>query len=198
MTTATHISQSDLESYLWGAATLLRGYIDAGDYKQYIFPLLFYKRLCDVYDEELAAALEESDGDQEYAALPEQHRFQIPNQAHWRETRTCVKHVGKAIQDALRAIEQANPDTLYGVFGDAQWTNKERLPDQMLRELIEHFSSQTLSLARCPEDELGVGYEFLIKKFADDSGHTAAEFYTNRTVVHLMTEMLEPQPGESI
>jgi type I restriction enzyme M protein len=95
-------------------------------------------------------------------------------------------------------IETANPDTLYGVFGDAQWTNKDRLPDHMLRELIEHFSSQTLSLANCPEDELGVGYEFLIKKFADDSGHTAAEFYTNRTVVHLMTEMLEPKPGESI
>ncbi len=88
--------------------------------------------------------------------------------------------------------------TLYGVFGDAQWTNKGRLPDQMLRDLIEHFSSQTLSLANCPEDELGVGYEFLIKKFANDSGHTAAEFYTNRTVVHLMTEMLKPKPGESV
>ena len=187
-----------LESYLWGAATLLRGYIDAGDYKQFIFPLLFYKRLCDVYDEELADALEESGGDQEYAALPEQHRFQIPEDAHWKATRTKVKNVGKAIQDALRAIETANPDTLYGVFGDAQWTNKDRLPDHMLRELIEHFSSQTLSLSNCPEDELGVGYEFLIKKFADDSGHTAAEFYTNRTVVHLMTEMLEPKPGESI
>ncbi len=192
------ISQSQLESYLWGAATLLRGYIDAGDYKQFIFPLLFYKRLCDVYDEELADALEESGGDQEYAALPEQHRFQIPEDAHWKATRTKVKNVGKAIQDALRAIETANPDTLYGVFGDAQWTNKDRLPDRMLRELIEHFSSQTLSLSNCPEDELGVGYEFLIKKFADDSGHTAAEFYTNRTVVHLMTEMLEPKPGESI
>ena len=106
--------------------------------------------------------------------------------------------MGKSIQDALRAIETANPDTLYGVFGDAQWTNKDRLPDHMLRELIEHFSSQTLSLSNCPEDELGVGYEFLIKKFADDSGHTAAEFYTNRTVVHLMTGMLEPRPGESI
>lgn len=192
------ISQSQLESYLWGAATLLRGYIDAGDYKQFIFPLLFYKRLCDVYDEEIADALEESGGDQEYAALPEQHRFQIPEDAHWTTTRTKVKNVGKAIQDALRAIETANPDTLYGVFGDAQWTNKDRLPDHMLRELIEHFSSQTLSLTNCPEDELGVGYEFLIKKFADDSGHTAAEFYTNRTVVHLMTEMLEPKPGESI
>jgi type I restriction-modification system DNA methylase subunit len=82
--------------------------------------------------------------------------------------------------------------------GDAQWTNKDRLPDRMLRELIEHFSSRTLSLANLPEDELGIGYGFLIKKFADDSGHTAAEFYTNRTVVHLMTEILQPQPGESI
>lgn len=192
------ISQSQLESYLWGAATLLRGYIDAGDYKQFIFPLLFYKRLCDVYDEELAEALAESDGDTEYAAMPEQHRFQIPVDAHWSVTRNQVSNVGKAIQDALRSIEKANPDTLFGVFGDAQWTNKDRLPDRMLRELVEHFSSQTLSLANCPEDELGIGYEFLIKKFADDSGHTAAEFYTNRTVVHLMTEMLEPQQGESI
>ncbi len=192
------ITQTELESYLWGAATLLRGTIDAGDYKQFIFPLLFYKRLCDVYDEERAEALEESGGDEEYAELPEQHRFQIPPDAHWNEIRTKVQNVGKAIQDALREIEKANPDSLYGVFGDAPWTNKDRLPDPMLRELIEHFSSRTLSLSNLPEDELGVGYEYLIKKFADDSGHTAAEFYTNRTVVHLMTEMLEPGPGESI
>ncbi len=192
------ISQSELESYLWGAATLLRGTIDAGDYKQFIFTLLFYKRLCDVYDEERAEALVESGGDEEYAELPEQHRFQIPPDAHWSAVRAKVKDVGKAIQDALREIEKANPDRLQGVFGDAGWTNKERLPDHTLRELIEHFSSRTLSLANLPEDELGAGYEYLIKKFADDSGHTAAEFYTNRTVVHLMTEMLEPEPGESI
>ena len=192
------ISKSRLESYLWGAATLLRGYIDAGDYKQFIFPLLFYKRLCDVYDEELSKALQESGGDTEYASLPEQHRFQIPTKAHWETTRTKVDNVGKAIQTALRTIEKNNPDTLGGVFGDAPWTNKERLPDYTLRELIEHFSSENLSIANCPEDELGVGYEFLIKKFADDSGHTAAEFYTNRTVVHLMTELLDPKPGESI
>lgn len=196
--TVNRMTQSELESYLWGAATLLRGYIDAGDYKQFIFPLLFYKRLCDVYDEEITQALEESGGDKDYARLPEQHRFQIPGRAHWQATRTKVKNIGKEIQDALRSIEKANPDTLFGVFGDAQWTNKERLPDNMLRELVEHFSSKKLSIENLPEDELGVGYEFLIKKFADDSGHTAAEFYTNRTVVHLMTEMLEPQPGESI
>jgi type I restriction enzyme M protein len=98
----------------------------------------------------------------------------------------------------MRAIEAANPDLLTGIFGDAPWTNKERLPDETLKDLVEHFSTQTLSVANVPEDELGNAYEFLIKKFADDSGHTAAEFYTNRTVVHLMTQLLDPQPGESI
>jgi type I restriction enzyme M protein len=194
----TRIPQSQLESYLWGAAVLLRGFIDAGDYKQFIFPLLFYKRLCDVFDEEVAEALEESGGDRQYSLFPENHRFQIPEDAHWSAVRKASKNVGTKLQNSLRAIETANPEKLFGIFGDAQWTNKERLPDHTLKELIEHFSSLTLSVANCPEDELGVGYEYLIKNFADDSGHTAAEFYTNRTVVHLMTELLQPQPGESI
>ena len=98
----------------------------------------------------------------------------------------------------MRTIETANPDLLDGIFGDAPWTNRERLPDETLKNLIEHFSTQTLSVASVPEDELGNAYEYLIKKFADDSGHTAAEFYTNRTVVHLMTQLLAPQAGESI
>jgi type I restriction enzyme M protein len=192
------ITQQQLESYLWGAATLLRGTIDAGDYKQFIFPLLFYKRLCDVFDEETQAALKESGGDKDFAAYPENHRFQIPSEAHWRNVRQAAKNVGKALQSAMRTIETANPDKLYGIFGDAQWTNKDRLSDAMLRDLVEHFSTLELAVANLPEDELGQGYEYLIKKFADDAGHTAAEFYTNRTVVHLMTEMLKPQPGESI
>ena len=192
------ITQQQLESYLWGAAVLLRGTIDAGDYKQFIFPLLFYKRLCDVFDEETLTALAESDGDAEYAAYPENHRFQIPPDSHWSEVRQVAKDMGRCLQNALRAIETVNPDKLYGIFGDAQWTNKDRLSDAMIRDLIEHFSTLDLSTANLPEDELGQGYEYLIKKFADDSGHTAAEFYTNRTVVHLMTEMLKPQPGETV
>ena len=194
----SRITQQQLESYLWGAATLLRGTIDAGDYKQFIFPLLFYKRLCDVFEEETQVALKESGGDKKFAAYPENHRFQIPPQAHWREVRKAAKDVGRALQGALRTIETANPDKLHGIFGDAQWTNKDRLPDSMLRDLVEHFSSLELTVVNLPEDELGQGYEYLIKKFADDSGHTAAEFYTNRTVVHLMTEMLKPESGESI
>ena len=193
----SRITQQELESYLWGAATLLRGLIDAGDYKQFIFPLLFFKRICDVWDEEYVNALEESGGNEEYAALAI-HRFKLPEGYHWKNVRETTKNVGLAIKAAMREIEKANPDRLDGIFGDAAWTNKNRLPDRTLRDLLEHFSSKDLSLANVPEDEFGQAYEFLIKKFADDSGHTAAEFYTNRTVVHLMTKLLDPQPGESI
>ena len=194
----SRIPQEELNNHLWNAAVLLRTYIDAGSYKQYIFPLLFFKRLSDVYDEETAEALEASDGDEEFAALPENHSFAIPDGAHWSDVREATENVGKAIVDAFRSIEAANDSKLRGIFGDAAWTNKKRLPDRLLKDLIEHFSAETLSLANCPEDELGQGYEYLIKKFADDSGHTAQEFYTNRTVVHLMTEILQPKPGESI
>jgi type I restriction enzyme M protein len=191
------LSQPALESYLWGAATILRGLVDAGDYKQYIFPLLFYKRLSDVWDADYAEAFAETQ-DQEYAEQMANERFVLPPKAHWRDVREQAKDVGKAIQTAFRAIEAANPDKLEGIFGDAPWTNKERLPDPTLKNLLEHFSKYTLSLTNVPEDELGNGYEFLIKKFADDSGHTAQEFYTNRTVVHLMVQMLEPKAGERI
>jgi type I restriction enzyme M protein len=192
------ITQQELESYLWGAATHLRGHVQAGDYKQFVFPLLFFKRLSDVYDEEYAAALADSGGDEAYAAFPEQHRFVVPDGAHWRDVRAVAKNVGKAIQTALRDIEAANPGKLDGIFGDAPWTNRDRLPDEMLKNLIEHFSTRVLDRKAVPEDELGNAYEFLIKKFADDSGHTAQEFYTNRTLVHLMVQMLAPKAGETI
>jgi type I restriction enzyme M protein len=194
----TNLSQSALESYLWGAATILRGLVDAGDYKQFVFPLLFYKRLSDVWDEDYSNAMHESDGDAAYAQATANDRFVIPEGAHWADVRSAAKDVGRALQVAMRAIEAANPGKLDGIFGDAPWTNKERLPDATLKNLLEHFSSEILSLFHVPEDELGNGYEFLIKKFADDSGHTAQEFYTNRTLVHLMVQMLDPQPGESI
>ena len=188
------MTQTELETYLWDAAVLLRGFIDAGDYKQFIFPLLFFKRLCDVYDEETARA-ERERGE----VFREDHRLEliIPEGAHWNDVRQQATNVGTAIQNAMRTIGANNPQR-YGIFGDAPWTNKQRLSDSTLRDLIEHFSSQTLSLERVSDDLLGQGYEYLIKKFADDSGHTAAEFYTNRTVVELMTQLLDPQPGESV
>ena len=191
------LSQRALESYLWGAATILRGLVDASDYKQYIFPLMFFKRLSDVWDEDYREALEET-GDEGYATDTANDRFIIPAGAHWSDVRTAPRNVGEALLGAFQAIEAANPERLQGVFGNAPWTDKGQLPDATLKNLIEHFSKQDLTLERVPEDELGRGYEYLIKKFADDSGHTAQEFYTNRTLVHLMAQMLEPQAGEDI
>lgn len=190
------ITIDELEKYLWGSAVLLRTHVDAGAYKQYIFPLLFFKRLSDVYDEECEKIRKEYG--EEALDWEENHQFMIPEGAHWNDVRNVSQDVGKAIKDAFHAIEVANPQKLQGIFGDASWTNKNRLPDRLLKDLMEHFSSKTLSIENCPADELGQGYEYLIKQFADDSGHTAQEFYTNRTVVNLMTEMLKPQPGESI
>ncbi|MDR2573396.1 MAG: type I restriction-modification system subunit M [Desulfovibrio sp.] len=195
---SNRISLDELERYLWHSAVLLRTNIDAGAYKQYIFPLLFFKRLCDVFDEECAQILKDYYGDEEALEFPENHRFVIPRGSHWNNVRNVSENLGIAILSAFRSIERANEEKLRGVFGEGDWTNKNRLPDKLLKDLIEHFSSLTLSLENCPEDELGQGYEYLIKKFADDSGHTAQEFYTNRTVVHLMTEILRPQSGESI
>lgn len=192
------ITQRELESYLWGAAIVLRGLIDAGDYKQYIFPLVFLKRISDVYDEEHIASLATYEGDEKLAGLRENHRFAIPSGAHWDDIRAVTANVGPTILRAMRAIERANPDTLPGVFGDGDWGNRNLLSDSTLVDLIEHFSSRILSIANLPEDELGNGYEFLIKKFAGDSGHTAQEFYTNRTLVHLMTQMLKPKSGEAV
>ena len=128
----------------------------------------------------------------------ELHTFLVPKGHHWNDVRQVSENVGSALVEAFHAIEKENIKLLHGIFGDGAWTNKNRLPDSLLKDLLEHFSTKTLSIANCPEDELGQGYEYLIKKFADDSGHTAQEFYTNRTVVHLMTEILKPQSGESV
>jgi type I restriction enzyme M protein len=190
------MTQKELESYLWKCADLLRGHVEAGNYKQYIFPLLFFKRLDDVYEEETRNAVAENGP--EAAEWPEIHSYTIPDDVRWNKVRNTPSDVGKALQNAFRSIEKANPEKLSGVFGDGTWTNKKRLPDTLLKDLLEHFSTETLSLAHCPEDELGRGYEYLIKQFANDSGHNAQEFYTNRTVVHLMTELLKPESGESI
>ncbi len=192
------MTNKELEDYLWGAANILRGMIDAADFKQYIFPLLFFKRVSDIWAEEYKQALELSDGDIDYAQFRENHRFQIPEGCHWDDIRATAVDIGLKLQNALHEIEKANFELLHDVFGDAQWTNKRRLSDEKLIDLIEHFSAMNLTVKNVPHDLMGDGYEYLINKFADDAGHTAAEFYTNRTVVELMTRITNPQPGESV
>jgi type I restriction enzyme M protein len=197
MTTDT-ITLSQLESHLWEAANILRGPVDAADFKTYVFPLLFFKRISDVHDEEYQSALTESGGDEEYARFPQNYRFQIPENCHWEDARSVAVNVGQALQKAMRGIEKANPETLYGIFGDAAWTNKDRLPDALLRDLIEHFSRISLGNQAAKADILGQSYEYLIKKFADATNKKAGEFYTPRSVVRLMVNILDPKEGESI
>jgi len=112
---------SELESHLWESANILRGPVAAADFKTYIFTLLFFKRISDVHDEEMQAALAEFVGDEEVAMFPENSRFQIPEGSHWRDVRQVAVNVGQALQAAMRKIVQANPHTLYGIFGDAHW-----------------------------------------------------------------------------
>ena len=201
------ITLDELEHYLWQAAVDLRGQIDAAAYKDYIFPLVFFKRICDVRDEEYNGYVEE--GGEDYAQMMIQDSpIQIPMEAHWNVVFNTSENIGQALVDAFRQIELANPGKnidgrmvggLEGIFGDkAIWTNKNKMPDHIIRNLLNSFNKLTLSLAACPADEMGTGYEYLIGKFADDAGHTAQEFYTNRTVVELMAEILQLQPHESI
>jgi type I restriction enzyme M protein len=142
--------------------------------------------------------LEESEGDEEYASLPEFHRFEIPRGCHWNDVRETTTNVGLAIEKALRGIEQANQAMLYGIFGDAQWSNKNKLSDRLLNDLIEHFSQYSLSNSKVDPDLLGQAYEYLIKHFADLTNKKAGEFYTPRSVVHLLGLILDPHEGESI
>ena len=192
------LTLSQLEQYLSKAAWILKGPVDASDFKIYIFPLLFFKRISDVYDFEYQQALEESDGDTEYASLPEFHRFEIPEGCHWKDVRETTTNVGLAIEQALRGIEQVNQEHLYGIFGDAQWSNKNKLSDKLLIDLIEHFSQYTLGNDNVNPDMLGNAYEYLIKHFADLTNKKAGEFYTPRSVVHLLGLILNPHEGESV
>ena len=192
------ITLSQLEQYLSKAAWILKGPVDASDFKVYIFPLLFFKRISDVYEEEYNQALEESDGDIEYASLPEFHRFEVPKNCHWKDVRETTVNVGLKIEQALRKIEKANQEFLYGIFGDAQWSNKNKLSDKLLIDLIEHFSQYFLGNENVNPDMLGQAYEYLIKHFADLTNKKAGEFYTPRSVVHLLGLFLNPKEGESI
>lgn len=187
-----------LETWLFGAANILRGPVDQADFKTYIFPLLFLKRICDVRDEEYEWALKEAGGNAEEAEYPENYHFVIPPECHWDEVQEKTEDVGKALSHAMHCIEKANPKTLTEIFGDAQWTNKELFSDELLIDLINHFSEHNLSNSNVEPDMAGQAYEYLIKKFADLSNKKAGEFYTPRPVISLMTKILQPKETDAV
>ena len=190
------LTQQELERHLWGAADILRGTVDAGDYKQYIFGLLFYKRLCDVWDEEYAQLLAET-GDRAEAADPDEHRFHIPTEHRWDVARQQSTQIGQRLNNALAAIEDANL-RLRGVFNSVDFANQDRFSDALLERLLAHFEKYRLRNADASADMLGDAYLYLIKMFAEGAGKKGGEFYTPRSIVRLMIEILEPRPGMSV
>ena len=192
---------NQLYNHLYEACNILRGPIDQDDYKSYVIPILFFKRLSDVYDEETAENEQKYGEDIVFYPEDELHAFIIPKGCHWKDVRETSEDVGKAIVDAMMGIEHANPDTLAGLFSsfdDANWTDKTKLDDERLKDLIEHMSSLPVGNKNYDADVMGDAYEYLIKKFADMSKKNAGEFYTPRSVVKLMVRMLSPKSGESV
>ena len=198
---AEETTSQQLFNHIFEACNILRGPINQDEYKSYVTPILFFKRISDVYDEEYEDAMVFSGGDVEYAEAEDMHSFVIPKGCHWEDVRNVSENVGKAIVRAMTGIEKANPDTLAGVFSsfdDATWTDKKKLTDERLKNLIEHMSLIKVGNKNYSADVMGDSYEFLIKKFADMSKKNAGEFYTPRPIVKLMVNLLDPKPGETV
>jgi type I restriction enzyme M protein len=193
-----------LESWLWEAACAIRGPVDAPKYKDYILPLVFLKRLSDVFDDELAR-LQAEFGELAQTLVqgdPTLVRFYIPPHARWGYLRALPKGgLGERLTDAVRAVAQANP-ALSGVVDvvdfNATAAGQRIVPDEYLAILVDVLSRHRLGLRDVEPDILGRAYEYLLRKFAEGQGQSAGEFYTPREVAILMARILEPLPGMAV
>ena len=192
------ISQQELEAWLWGAANILRGPVDPANLREFVFPLLFLKRLSDTWDEEQAKAVKVFGDDVHVEVAADFHTFEIPDGYHWNDLRRVTENHGFELQKTMQSIEAANPDKLAQIFGDAPWANPERMPPDRLERLIEHFGQKYLGHSAVSNDLLGRGYEYLLKKFSDDSATSAGQHFTPREVVHLLVRILDPQATDTV
>jgi type I restriction enzyme M protein len=193
------VTQQELEGRLWAAADSLRGPVDPADFKAYVFPLLFYKWVSDTWHWERAQALAEVGEGLSPEEESDYHRFVVPEGCHWDDLRTnTAAGVGGRLRLILDRLQQANPRSLGGVFGNVDWADTERIPEPNLLNLIDVFGGLTLNRDAVPNDMLGAAYEYLLKQFADESGRKAGEFFTPRAVVHLLVRILDPRPGEEV
>lgn len=193
-----HLTQRQLESTLWAAANALRGPVDPGDYKAYVFPVMFFKWISDSWDYEHRRAIEDFGDSLTEEIETDYHTFAIPEGCHWADVHGTTQHTGAKLDEALLRIQQANPDSLAGVFGDVNWANQERLPQSSLAALLSTFHGVRLDPDSVNGDMLGSAYEYLLREFAEASGKKAGEFFTPRHVVHLLVKILDPKPGDTI
>ncbi len=199
------LSRSELESKLWQAADILRGQIDSADYKNYIFSILFLKRLSDRFNEEIENAVAAGVPRETALTDRDEHEFFVPELARWEAIRAATMNLGETLNIAGHAIEDANTPRLDGVLAGTNWNDEAKLGspanrERIIRSLLNHFSGLDLRDANLRDEGgtgnvLGDAYEYLIYQFADDAGKKGGEFYTPREVVRLIVELLEPEEG---
>ena len=203
------LTRQELESKLWQAADILRGQIDSADYKNYIFSILFLKRLSDRFDEEVEDAIASGVAREVALTVRDEHEFFVPESARWPALVGASMNLGEAINIASHAIEDANTPRLDGVLSGTNWNDETKLGspanrERIIRSLLNHFAGLDLRDANLSEDMAGEGnvlgdaYEYLIYQFADDAGKKGGEFYTPRSVVRLIVELLQPREGMRI
>ena len=191
-------TQQDIESWLWESANILRGPVDPANLRDFVFPLLFLKRLSDTWDEEQEKAIKKFGKDIDEDTAADFHTFQIPKGCHWADLRRAAENHGVLIQNIMQKIEEANPNQLAQIFGNAPWADHNKMPPERLEKLVSHFSQRDLSPSKVSNDLLGGGYEYLLKRFSDESSTSAGQFFTPRAVVHLLVRILGPKPTDSI
>ncbi|MGR6900392.1 class I SAM-dependent DNA methyltransferase [Glutamicibacter sp. V16R2B1] len=193
-----HLTQQQLESTLWAAANALRGPVDPGDFKAYVFPVMFFKWISDNWDYQHAQAVADFGDELTDEAEADYHPFVIPDGCHWADVFETTSGTGEKLQTVLKQLQLANPESLANVFGDVNWANQDRLPQSALTALLNTFHSVRLDPDSVSGDMLGSAYEYLLREFAEASGKKAGEFFTPRHVVHLLVKLLAPQHGDSI
>lgn len=191
-------TQQDIESWLWDSANILRGPVDPANLRDFVFPLLFLKRLSDTWDEEQEKAIKKFGKDIDDETAADFHTFQIPKGCHWADLRRAAENHGVLIQNIMQKIEEANPNQLAQIFGNAPWADHNKMPPERLEKLVSHFSQRDLSPSKVSNDLLGGGYEYLLKRFSDESSTSAGQFFTPRAVVHLLVRILDPKPTDWI
>ncbi len=193
------MTQAELDQFLEKAADILRGNVDHSEFRGYVFALLFFKRISDVYQEEVRKLTVEL-GDESLALDPRMHNFVVPEDCLWE----CIAHMsrnklGTALNEAMIAIERANQPKFDGILtGGIDFNDAEKLPRDKLINLINHFGTQTFDKAHVTDDLFGDAYEYLIRNFASKAGKSSGEFYTPREVAYLMSEIVEPEPGHHV
>ena len=193
---------SALENWLWEAACVIRGPVDAPKFKDYILPLIFLKRLSDVFDDEVARLGREFGDEKKALTLVQQDhklvRFFLPPKARWAEVALKTTGLGEYLTDAVRAVARENP-RLGGVIDVTDFNTTQAgqriLDDDRLQGLVQKLGEYRLGLDDVEPDILGRAYEYLLRKFAEGQGQSAGEFYTPREVAVLMARILDPQPG---